>query len=264
MEEVVRVESLTKAYGALLAVDHVSLSVKRGMAFGLLEANGAGKSTIIECILGTKRADSGNVSVLSLDPRKDRRRLFQQVGVQFQECDYQPEIKVSELCEETACLYKPPADWRGLCEQFGIGDKAGSPVKSLSGGERQVNFVVTGDIADVLVLKYLKPGTKVNNDAAPDALYKLLENAVGGFGRMGNVQHIKNSVQFLFTAHGKKLVHLANIALLRWIPPIHIEHQGFQQIQFGGVPEVVAPLAASVFDDNVAKQLGHQLLALNL
>ena len=142
MEEVVKVESLTKAYGALPAVDHVSLSVKRGVAFGLLGANGAGKSTTIECILGTKRADSGNVSVLSLDPRKDRRRLFQQVGVQFQECDYQPEIKVSELCEETACLYKVPADWRGLCEQFGIGDKAGSPVKSLSGGERQRLFIV--------------------------------------------------------------------------------------------------------------------------
>ena len=142
MEEIIKVESVTKAYGALLAVDHVSLSVRRGTAFGLLGANGAGKSTTIECILGTKQADDGTVSVLSLDPRKDRRRLFQQVGVQFQECDYQPEIKVSELCEETACLYKAPADWNGLCEQFGIGDKTQSAVKSLSGGERQRLFIV--------------------------------------------------------------------------------------------------------------------------
>lgn len=142
MEEVVKIESVTKAYGSLLAVDHVSLSVKHGTAFGLLGANGAGKSTTIECILGTKRADSGAVSVLSLDPRKDRRRLFQQVGVQFQKCDYQPEIKVSELCEETACLYKAPTDWRKLCVQFGIGDKTKSPVKSLSGGERQRLFIV--------------------------------------------------------------------------------------------------------------------------
>lgn len=44
MEEVVRVESVTKAYGSLLAVDHVSLSVKRGTAIGLLGANGAGKA----------------------------------------------------------------------------------------------------------------------------------------------------------------------------------------------------------------------------
>lgn len=142
MEEVIKVESVTKAYGTRLAVDHVSLSVKRGMAFGLLGANGAGKSTIMECILGTKRADDGVVSVLSLDPRKDRCTLFQHVGVQFQECGYQPEIKVSELCEETACLYTNPAGWRKLCEQFEIGDKVQSPVKSLSGGERQRLFLV--------------------------------------------------------------------------------------------------------------------------
>jgi len=141
VEEVVKAESVTKAYGSLLAVDHVSLSVKRGTAFGLLGAKGAGKSTTIECILGTKRVDGGTVSVLSLDPRKDR-RLFQQVGVQFQECDYQPEIKVSELCEETACLYKSPSDWNRLCKQFGIEDKMQSPVKSLSGGERQRLFIV--------------------------------------------------------------------------------------------------------------------------
>ena len=142
MEEVVKVKSITKSYGTLLAVDHVSLSVKRGTTFGLLGANGAGKSTTIECILGTKRVNDGTVSILSLDPRKDRRRLFQQVGVQFQECDYQPEIKVSELCEETACLYKAQADWNGLCEQIGIGDKTQSAVKSLSGGERQRLFIV--------------------------------------------------------------------------------------------------------------------------
>ena len=142
MEEVVKVENVTKAFGPLLAVDHLSLSVKRGTAFGLLGANGAGKSTTIECILGTKQADSGTVSVLSLNPGKDRRRLFQQVGVQFQECDYQPEIKVFELCEETACLYKAPADWNKLCEQFGLRDKTRLAVKSLSGGERQRLFIV--------------------------------------------------------------------------------------------------------------------------
>ena len=179
MEEVVRVESLTKAYGALLAVHHVSLSVKRGMAFGLLGANGAGKSTTIECILGTKQADSGNVSVLSLDPRKDRRRLFQQVGVQFQECDYQPEIKVSELCEETACLYKAPADWRGLCEQFGIGDKAGSPVKSLSGGERQRLFIVLALIPKPQVV-FLDELTTGLDARARRGVWKILKELKDG------------------------------------------------------------------------------------
>lgn len=148
MQEVIKVEQLSKSYGQLLAVDHISLSVKRGTVFGLLGPNGAGKSTTIECILGTRKADSGTVSVLGCDPYKDRRSLFQNVGVQFQEGDYQPEIKVSELCEEISCLYKSPADWKSLCTRFGIGDKTGNAVKSLSGGERQRLFIVLALIPD--------------------------------------------------------------------------------------------------------------------
>lgn len=110
MKEAVCVEGLTKAYYGTAGVFDLSLSVESGTVYGLLGANGAGKSTTIECILGTKNADSGTVSVLGCNPKKDRRRLFQNVGVQFQENDYQPEIKVSELCEEIACLYEAPAD----------------------------------------------------------------------------------------------------------------------------------------------------------
>ena len=142
MQTAIKVEQLSKSYGNLLAIDQISLSVKYGTVYGLLGANGAGKSTTIECILGTKKADSGTVSVLGLNPKEDRRRLFQNVGVQFQENNYQPEIKVSELCDETACLYKAPADWKTLCEKFGIGSKIDHAVKNLSGGERQRLFIV--------------------------------------------------------------------------------------------------------------------------
>ncbi len=142
MSEAVFAEGLTKTYNGKIVVDHLNLSVKSGTVFGLLGANGAGKSTTIECILGTKQADSGTVRLLGQDPSRQRRALFQRIGVQFQEGDYQNEIKVAELCEETASLYHSPADWHVLCEQFGIGDKANTAVKSLSGGERQRLFIV--------------------------------------------------------------------------------------------------------------------------
>ena len=60
-----------------------SMKVEKGYITALVGENGAGKSTTIECILGTKIADSGSVSILGCDPRKDRRTLFQKVGVQF-------------------------------------------------------------------------------------------------------------------------------------------------------------------------------------
>ena len=138
----ITVSNVSVQFGKRVLFNDVNLKFTSGNCYGIIGANGAGKSTTIECMLGTKQADSGTVRLLGKDPKKKRRTLFQRIGVQFQEGDYQKDIKVSELCEETASLYRSPADWRKLCEQFGIGDKANTPVKGLSGGERQRLFIV--------------------------------------------------------------------------------------------------------------------------
>jgi ABC-2 type transport system ATP-binding protein len=142
MEEVIKVENLSKTYGELMAVKNLSLSLKRGCVFGLLGANGAGKSTTIECILGTKVPDSGSVAILDMNPRTKRKELYERVGVQFQEANYQENIRVAELCEFTASLYKNVADYNSLLMQFGIADKAKCPVKDLSGGQKQRLFII--------------------------------------------------------------------------------------------------------------------------
>lgn len=142
MQEVIKVEQLSKSYGKLPAVNRVSFSVNHGTVFGLLGANGAGKSTTIECILGTKKADSGQVSVLGMHPLTMRKKLFERVGVQFQETNYQEQITVSELCEVTACLYRNAENPQSLLKRFGISDKQKSLVKNLSGGQKQRLFIV--------------------------------------------------------------------------------------------------------------------------
>ena len=175
MSEAVFVEGLTKSYNGKTVVDHLSLSVKSGTVFGLLGANGAGKSTTIECILGTKEADAGTVRLLGQNPKSHRRALFERIGVQFQEGDYHREIKVSELCEETASLYRKSADWRRLCEQFGIGDKEHTPVKGLSGGERQRLFLVLSLIGqpELVFLDELTTGLDAR---ARRSVWKTLES----------------------------------------------------------------------------------------
>ena len=138
----ITVKNLTKTYGEHVAVDNLSFTVLKGSVFGLLGANGAGKSTSLECILGTKKMDCGEVFILSKNPVKDRTDVFEKTGVQFQEAKYQELIKVSELSENTACVYKNPNDYKELLSDFGIADKANSFVKDLSGGERQRLFIV--------------------------------------------------------------------------------------------------------------------------
>ena len=142
MEEIISVKQLSKSYGRLNAVQGLDLSVTQGSVFGLLGANGAGKSTTIECMLGTRKPDAGTVSILGMDPLLQRKQLFENVGVQVQEANYQDKVTVSELCEVTQSLYKNAADYGELLKQFGIFDKAKSMVKELSGGQRQKLFIV--------------------------------------------------------------------------------------------------------------------------
>ena len=62
--------------------------------------------------------------------------------MQFQEGSHQAEIRVDELCRETACLYGRPADWRALLARFGLEGRERAQVKQLSGGQRQRLFIV--------------------------------------------------------------------------------------------------------------------------
>lgn len=109
-----------------------------------------------------------------MDPKKDRTKLFEKVGVQFQESKYQELIKVSELCENTSVLYKNVRDYKELLDQLGLSDKQTAYVKDLSGGERQRLFIVLALIPnpELVFLDELTTGldARVRRD-----VWKLLE-----------------------------------------------------------------------------------------
>lgn len=138
----IEVQGLRKSYGRVPAVKNLSFRTRPGEVFGLLGANGAGKSTTLECVLGTKKQDGGSVRILDLSPAADRKALFQRVGVQFQEANYQEKIRVEELCEVTQALYQAPAEYGPLLRQFGLEGKEKSPIGELSGGQKQRLFIV--------------------------------------------------------------------------------------------------------------------------
>ena len=142
METTIQVRGLSKSYTRNKVIENINLSVAAGEVYGLLGANGVGKSTTIECILGTQKADSGTVRILGLDPWENRKQLFEQVGVQFQESNYPDKIKVRELCEETACLYRRSVAYEELLQKFGLADKREAFVSELSGGQKQKLFIV--------------------------------------------------------------------------------------------------------------------------
>lgn len=181
METTVEVNGLCKSYSRVKATENVNISIDRGEVFGLLGANGAGKSTAMECILGTKKQDRGTVSVLGMNPQRDRKKLFERVGVQFQEANYQEKIRVDELCEVTASLYKTSLDYSALLKQFGLSDKLKNQVGELSGGQKQRLFIVLALIPDPEVVFLDELTTGLDAKARRDvwkSLSKLKEKGI--------------------------------------------------------------------------------------
>ena len=83
METVIEVTGLHKRYGATVAVDGISLTVRAGEILGIVGPNGAGKTTTVECLEGLRRPDAGEVRVLGLDPGRQGAELRQRIGVQL-------------------------------------------------------------------------------------------------------------------------------------------------------------------------------------
>lgn len=175
MEDVIKVEHLKKSYGTNIAVNDLSFNVKKGSVFGLLGSNGAGKSTTIECILGTKKKDHGNIFLLGFKPETRDKRLFEHIGVQFQEANYQENIKVFELCEVTSSLYKNPKDITYLLNQCDLLNKKNSFVKDLSGGQKQRLFIVLALIPNPQVVFLDELTTGLDARARRD-VWKMLED----------------------------------------------------------------------------------------
>lgn len=163
MNRCIKAVDITKKYGNRTVVDHLSLTIERGEVFGLLGHNGAGKSTLIDCMLGLTKVDSGKAEILGMDANKQRTALFEKVGVQLQHSHYQSNIKVYEICEELAALYKNPADYQALLKQFQLEHLINQRVEKLSGGEKQKLSIVTALLGqpEVIFLDELTTGLDV-------------------------------------------------------------------------------------------------------
>jgi ABC-2 type transport system ATP-binding protein len=136
-DTVVAVSNLRKTYGTTVAVDNVSLTIRRGEIFGILGPNGAGKTTTVECVAGLRTPDSGSIDVLGVDPAKDRGALTKLVGVQLQASELPDRIKVGEALDLYASFYPDPADPGELIEVLGLAKVRDTPFGKLSGGQQQ-------------------------------------------------------------------------------------------------------------------------------
>jgi ABC-2 type transport system ATP-binding protein len=133
----IEVSDLRKSYGSLEAVRGLSFEVERGEVFGLLGPNGAGKTTTVEILEGYRRRSAGQVWVLGHDPDVRDRQQQERVGIVLQSCGIYPRVTVREAVEHFAKAYPTPRDPAETIALVGLGDRADTRTKELSGGQRR-------------------------------------------------------------------------------------------------------------------------------
>ncbi|KOX23857.1 ABC transporter ATP-binding protein [Nocardiopsis sp. NRRL B-16309] len=134
---IIDVRNLHKRYGDKVVLDDVSFSVDEGEIFGILGPNGAGKTTTVECVEGLRVPDGGTISVLGLDPRRDRAELRENLGAQLQESALPGRLRAGEALRLYASFYRESADPDELLDMLGIADQRDTQFRRLSGGQKQ-------------------------------------------------------------------------------------------------------------------------------
>lgn len=105
MESVIEVESLEVRYGKAVALGGVSLKVAPGSVYALLGRNGAGKSSMVRCLLGHRKPSAGRIALFGRDCWRHRHRLMERLGVVPEEPDAPPSMTARQLGRFSRRLY---------------------------------------------------------------------------------------------------------------------------------------------------------------
>src|ERR1700730_253548 len=142
-EPVIVLNDLSKSFGDVHAVQHVSLTIDPGTIFGFLGANGAGKTTTIRMLCGLTHPTGGSAQIAGRDVWQDRQQARTQFGYVAQRFSLYPDLTVEENFRffGGACRV-PPADLdeqvTRLLRLTDLEQKRSEPAGSLSGGMRQL------------------------------------------------------------------------------------------------------------------------------
>ena len=133
MSNCIEIRGLCKGYPGFV-LDHVDLTVPGGSVLGLIGENGAGKSTVIKCILNLIRRDGGSITLLGRDNLACEEEVKQDIGVVLDECYFHTSLRTGDVNRILRRVYR---DWdeglfRDYCRRFSLpGNKA---VKDYSRG----------------------------------------------------------------------------------------------------------------------------------
>ncbi len=178
-DSAIDVSAVSHRYGSRTAVDGLSLSVASGEIFVFLGPNGSGKTTLFRVLSTLIPLQTGEITMLGYNLRKEAAAIRSRLGVVFQAPSLDKKLTVAENLHYQGTLYgQSGAPLRNRCEEMltalGIADRAGDRTETLSGGMRRRVELAKGLLHRPQLLLLDEPSTGLDPGARAD-LWKYLQ-----------------------------------------------------------------------------------------
>jgi lipooligosaccharide transport system ATP-binding protein len=260
MAPIVEIRDLVKQFGAITAVDGISLEIRKGAFFGLLGPNGAGKTTTIRMLYGFMPPTSGRLSVFGKDITTDWRTIKSRIGICHQENTLDPDLTVLQnLLVYAGYFALPKARARQRAEElldfFALSHRSNAKVLELSGGMARRVILARALINDPDLLILDEPTTGLDPQSRHQLWERLESLKVSGLTVLITTHYMEEAEhlcdRLVIIDHGKILVEGAPKAL-------KARHAGERVIEVNGSG---ADLTAFLTDNQISfDDLGDRLL----
>ncbi|MBI2845359.1 MAG: ABC transporter ATP-binding protein [Chloroflexi bacterium] len=245
-ENTLEVSGLTKRFGKVLAVDHITFAVQAGEIVGLLGPNGAGKTTTINMLLGLIKPSAGSIFVFGKDLQKARRGILERVGFSSAYTSMQSRLSVWENLLVFGHYYglpRPQEKIRGLLSEFAMDGLGQRLYGALSSGQRTRINLVRALLHDPQLLLLDEPTASLDPDIASRVRQFLFsirdKRKISMLYTSHNMEEVAQMCdRIIFLHHGRIVANDTPLALTKTI------ELSVLSLRFDGSPQAAQKIVA--------------------
>ena len=214
-DNIIEIENVSKRFGRVVALDGVSLAVKRSEVVVIIGPSGSGKSTLLRCINHLEAVDSGRIVVdgIPLTESKNIDKVRAEVGIVFQLFNLFPHLTALEnITLAQRIVRKKPAEEaesfaHELLGKVGIPEKANSYPAQLSGGQQQRVAIARALAMQPQIMLFDEPTSALDPEMIKEVLDVMLDLAKEGMTmvvvshEMGFVKAAAKRIFFMCDGH---------------------------------------------------------------
>jgi ABC-2 type transport system ATP-binding protein len=252
------VQDLSKSFGTVQAVNHVSIQIEQGHITGFLGPNGSGKTTTLRMLCGLLTPDSGSGRVLGLDFPTEAERIKRQTGYMTQRFSLYEDLTIEENLAFIARVYSLDRVQQRVDEtlaKLGLGDRRKQLAGNLSGGWKQRLALAASVMHEPMLLLLDEPTAGVDPQARRefwDEIHRLADDGITVLVSTHYMDEAERCHDIAYIFNGRLIARGTGAELIAQSGLVTFEAQGERADrlarELAGKPgiEMVAPFGAAL------------------